>query len=85
MNAGFDRHFPERIWEAYSMGMLSEEDSRPLEEHLLLCSGCQDLLAQADDYIRVVQAALARQRKGLSKPMAAAVALATALVFFRVT
>jgi hypothetical protein len=84
MNAGFDRHYPERIWEAYSMGMLSEKDSRPLEEHLLLCPLCQDLLAEADEYIRVAKAALSRPRKGFSKPMAAAVALATALVFFRV-
>jgi len=83
MNAGFDRHFPERIWEAYSLGMLSEEDSKRLEEHLLLCPECQELLAAADEYIRVVKAALSRRRKRLSKPMAAAMALAMALVFFQ--
>ena len=25
MNAGFDRHFPEEVWEEYAMGMPSEE------------------------------------------------------------
>jgi hypothetical protein len=81
MNAGFDRHsphFPQEVWEAYALGMQSEEDCTPLEEHLLLCRACQDLLANADEYIRVVKAAaaLAGTRRRLSKPMAAALTLA---------
>jgi hypothetical protein len=82
MNAGFDRHsphFPQEVWEAYTLGMQSEEDRRPLEEHLLLCSACQDLLANVDEYIRVVKAAAALAagtRRRLSKPVATAVTLA---------
>jgi hypothetical protein len=82
MNAGFDRyspHFPQEVWEAYALGMKSEQECAPLEEHLLLCPACQDQLANADDYIRVVKAAAALAagtRRRLSKPMAAAVTLA---------
>ncbi len=82
MNAGFD-HFPESTWEAYSMGTLSEEDSAPLEEHLLICPACQDLLAEADEMVRVAKAALSRVKQKLSKPVATAVALAGALLMFR--
>jgi len=85
MNAGFDRHYPAEVWEKYSMGMQSEDDCTPLEEHLLLCPACQDLVAQADEYIRVVKAAAALAagtRRRLSKPMAAAATLVNALLFF---
>ena len=59
MNANFDRHCPDGAWEGYALGMLSKEDCKPLEEHLLICSACQDSLAEADEYIRAVKAALA--------------------------
>jgi hypothetical protein len=44
------------------MGKLSEEDCQPLEEHLILCSVCRDLLAHADEYIWGVIAAAASLR-----------------------
>jgi len=59
MNTGFDRHVSEDVWEQYAMGKLSEEDCQPLEEHLILCSVCRDLLAQPDEYIRGVITAAA--------------------------
>ena len=62
MNASFDRHFPDDAWEKYALGMLSEGECGPMEEHLLICSPCQDSLAEADEYIRVVKAALVRFR-----------------------
>ena len=79
MNAGFDRHFSEQIWEEYARGMRSEEDCRSLEEHLLMCPACQDLLAAADEYIGVAKAAAAiaaLPRRRLSKPVATAATLA---------
>jgi hypothetical protein len=76
MNAGFDRHFSKEIWEEYAMGMKSERDCMPLEEHLLICPACQDLLAEADEYIQAAKAALSRTRRRLSKPVASAVTLA---------
>lgn len=51
------------------MGMLSEGDCEPLEEHLLVCSKCQDLLAEADEYIRVIRAGLrAMPAEGQNEP-----------------
>jgi len=91
MNADLDRHFPAEVWEEYVLGMRSEEDCKLLEEHLLICSTCQDLLVQADEYIRIMKAALAQDapadpggkpvtgagsRKSLSKPFKASAALA---------
>jgi|HubBroStandDraft_1064217.scaffolds.fasta_scaffold784672_1 hypothetical protein len=67
MNTGFDRHVSEDVWEQYAMGMLSEEDCRPLEEHLILCSVCRDLLAHADEYIWAAKAAAASLRAAASQ------------------
>ena len=89
MNASFDRHFPEQVWEEYAMGLQSQEDCISLEEHLLICSACQDLLAEVDEYIRVARAAAAifertagartaraRRARRLSKPVMTASTLA---------
>jgi hypothetical protein len=79
MNAGC---FPQEVWEEYSMGMRSEEDCTSLEEHLLICSTCQDTLADADEYIQAIASAAALfapqdgPRTRLSKPMATAATLA---------
>jgi hypothetical protein len=80
MNAGFDRHFPAEAWEEYALGMPSEEDCTSMEEHLLICPACQDLLAQADEYIEIAKAALSRTRRRLSKPVAVAATLASVVV-----
>lgn len=79
MNAGFDRHFSPEAWEEYALGVQSEE----MEEHVLICPACQELLAEADEYIRVAKAALSRTRRRLSKPVSAAIALAFALLLLR--
>jgi Putative zinc-finger len=75
MNASFDQHFSTEAWEKYAMGMLPEEDCKPLEEHLLICPACQDLLAETDEFIRVAKTALSSMRRRLSKPVSAALAL----------
>jgi hypothetical protein len=90
--------FTAEVWEEYAMGMRSEEDCASLEEHLLICSACQDLLAAADEYIQVVKVASALTapedggpgtpvtdlgtRCRLSKPVAAATTLAGAPLCF---
>jgi predicted anti-sigma-YlaC factor YlaD len=97
MRGGFDRHFPEAVWEEYAMGLRSEEDCKLLEEHLLICAACQDLLAEADEYIQVAKAATVltaamdtpdrplitdfRMRRRLSKPVQVAAALAGSLLW----
>jgi len=72
VNAGLDRHYPEEIWECYALGMLAEEQSAPLEEHLLICHVCQDVLAELDEYLEVMRTAA---RRCLSKSVAASATL----------
>jgi anti-sigma factor RsiW len=79
MNARLDRHINEEVLEEYALGMQLNEDCKPLEEHLLICPACQDLLAAIDEYIRVAKAAAALTRRlanPLPKPVATAVTLA---------
>lgn len=72
MNAGLDSHYPGEIWESYAMGMLSEEQSAPLEEHLLVCPACQDVLAEQDEYLEAMRTAA---RRCLAKSVAASATL----------
>lgn len=90
--------FSADTWEKYSLGMVSEEDRALLEEHLLVCSTCQDVLAKVDEYVGVAKTAMAlkaagagdrlsvsdfRTRRRLSKPVKVAAALAGGLILFR--
>jgi hypothetical protein len=77
------------------MGLLTEQKSAELEEHLLICFRCQDQLARVDEYIEVVETASALAsagpayhgaalsnstlRKRLAKPVGAAAAVANLL------
>jgi hypothetical protein len=58
MNANFDRHCSDGVWEEYALGMLPDADCEHVEEHLLICSTCQNLLAEVDEYTRVTKTAL---------------------------
>jgi anti-sigma factor RsiW len=78
MNTKLDHHISEGVLEEYALGVQSDEDCKPLEEHLLICPACQDLLAAIDEYIRVAKAAAAlirRPANPLPKPVATAVTL----------
>lgn len=67
-------HIPDDILDEFAMDMLPEADSAPWEEHLLVCERCQVRVAEADEYIQEMKAAAAElSRKGLLKPMVAAV------------
>ena len=39
------------------MGRLSESETEPVEEHLLLCSVCQDTLTETEDFLRALRTA----------------------------
>lgn len=95
MNANLDRHFDAEVWEEYAMGMRSKQNCESLEEHLLVCPACQNLLSEADEYIRVMKAALAQSasentdgkpatgddsHKRVSKPLKASAAIASGLL-----
>ena len=51
------QHIPEETLEQYSMGRLSDSESEPVEEHLLVCMHCQDLLTETEDFLHAVRAA----------------------------
>ena len=51
-------HIDDELLERYSLGRLAEAESAVVEEHLLVCSECQDRLAEADEYTQVMRQAL---------------------------
>ena len=51
-------HLSDEVLERYSMGALSEPQSAPLEEHLLLCELCRTRLEELDQFTRLMKAAL---------------------------
>ncbi len=53
-------HISEELLEGYSMQQLSEAQVAPIEEHLLVCSWCQQHLNEVDEYIAAAKIA-ARQ------------------------
>ena len=59
METSFGSHLQEDVLERYAMGTLSEQESAPVEEHLLICSACQNALAEIDEYICVARSATA--------------------------
>jgi hypothetical protein len=77
MNASFDGHFEEEVFEEYALGMRSEEDCKSLEEHLLICSACQDLLAEMDEYVEAAKAASALLAGKVRPPSKRAMSAAT--------
>jgi hypothetical protein len=54
----FDSHFPDELFEKYALGSASTLEVASLEGHLLLCTGCQTHLAEMEEYIAVIRAAL---------------------------
>jgi hypothetical protein len=68
-----DRHLQEDLFEQYAFNRLSEEQTADFEEHLLICEDCQAILAQTDEYIRLMKVGtatyLGKQSKILSRPL----------------
>jgi hypothetical protein len=54
------RHLEEDLIERYSMGRVEEPELSALEEHLLICSRCQDQVEAEDRFARAARAALSR-------------------------
>jgi anti-sigma factor RsiW len=52
------RHIPEETLEQYCLGRLSESETEPVEEHLLLCNLCQDTLTETEQFVTAVRSAL---------------------------
>jgi hypothetical protein len=63
-------HLDDGLVERYSMGRLEEPELGEVEEHLLMCPGCQKRVEEEDQFTRAARAALsgpvsaARESKG---------------------
>ena len=55
-----DRHIDDDDLERYVLDRQSEERAAAIEEHLLVCEECQDRLAQTDQRVQAMRAALRR-------------------------
>ena len=51
-------HFDEELIEAYALGRLPEKEAGDLEEHLLICSVCQERLERADSFVQAFRVAV---------------------------
>ena len=61
MNACFELHFPDDLFEQYALGA-SNPNCRLLEEHLLFCVACRRRLMKVEEFILVIRTALAELR-----------------------
>jgi hypothetical protein len=57
MQNGFGAHASEEALERYAMGSLADTELPSFEEHLLVCSLCQDRLAETESFIRAMREA----------------------------
>lgn len=57
-------HLTEDILESYALGLSSERESACTEEHLLVCPDCQKCLADMDEFVQIMAAALAAPLDG---------------------
>ena len=50
-------HIAEDALELYVMGRLSEPETEVVEEHLLVCHQCQDLLEETEEFVKAIRVA----------------------------
>ena len=55
-------HCDEQVLEEYCLGLLSEQRTSVVEEHLLVCEECQEALAAQTEFLQCLKAALRAQR-----------------------
>lgn len=61
-------HISEDDLELYSMGRLAEPELERVEQHLLLCEGCQERLLQIDEFIATLRAAVKEKPLSAGRP-----------------
>jgi anti-sigma factor RsiW len=62
------QHFSEEDLELYALGRASEELQEQVEEHLLICTACQEKVTTIDQFVAALRTAIAHpeaQSKGL--------------------
>jgi hypothetical protein len=57
------RHMEAEDLERYSVGNSSEDESEPLEEHLLTCDDCRERLRETDDYLVALRTTASQLRR----------------------
>ncbi len=62
MEEELNRHPTEEDLEAYALGILPEKRVPGFEQHLLICAGCQDRMAEMDADVQAMQAEARRIR-----------------------
>jgi hypothetical protein len=62
----FDHHPSDAVLEEYALSRLSEPACAAVEEHLLVCEGCQISVQQADEYVRLMKHALSIVSPGVA-------------------
>ena len=68
MKASFSSHISEDLLERYALHQLDGAQLATVEEHLLICSVCQDHLDRVDEYIKAVKLAAFQVRERKDTP-----------------
>ena len=63
-----DPHLDEETAEWFSMGTLSGKVTAQVEEHLLICERCRQILAASDAYVAAMRLAAEKLRQAERKP-----------------
>ena len=64
--AGMSAHISEDTLERYAMNQLPDAELAPVEEHLLVCTDCQDRLAGIDRFRADLDPDVSRRKIGAS-------------------
>ena len=51
-----EHHPDDEVIENYALGIIPAEDIAAFEQHLLICAGCQDRMAEMDANVQAMQA-----------------------------
>jgi anti-sigma factor RsiW len=61
-------HCDEQVLEEYCLGLLNEQRTNVVEEHLLMCEKCQEALETQNEFVQCLKAALRAQRTPQNLP-----------------
>src|SRR5688500_17962213 len=66
MMSSSEAHISDERLEQYLLGRMPETEVNEVEDHLLVCASCQDLLEKTQEYMTVMKVATAQ---ALSQPL----------------
>lgn len=61
-------HLDEESAEQYSLGQLSARKVAEVEEHLLVCNSCREMVTSSDSYVAAMRAAAEKLRAKEKNP-----------------